>query len=614
MKNRSWMLGLVVGSLLLGAVSGGVAEAGQEPAQVHPDQRSHAVGTETAEPSLEPHEPIDIEGDAELLVPGETSGNGVRGGTGTPDDPFVISDWAIDGSQQDAVSIADVNLYVRIENLVLTQDMDRNHSVGIFLTNAPHVEIRDVRIRGRQDVGISVMGSALAPNVTEAYRIRNVTVDQWKAEPQEGWILQGIHLEEADTVEIDEVRIRGNQSSGVMVYRSTNVSIRNVDVRGEAWLGVSVLGGETIVQASRFASDRPLTPDTVEDDPEAIGIYYSASRVRIEGNVFAGLPAAVHNPGRLAGNESGIRFVDNTIVPRSDERDIATLGGNAIVVRNNTGSIPYDVYAASPPEKLQIVGNEFEHLLFSITEDNEAVAPAVDGNIANNAFEGERRCFEEPRTLNLGYSCVGLKVAEARGFWLRIEDNTFQHYVGRVLDLGNVAFLAQRNVIRSSGFGQVTGQGLESLVRVSSNEEIQEATQRAGKTYQRLRSNDILRSSDDDRRFGIGLHYEPWETDSYLNATGNYWGPEPPEYVYPPEGNHPQPYAKKLENARYPRYGVLGKVDFDPWSTTPNVLSESFVQDYFSDNTGNLLPTPHPAAVLTTLLIAALATEATRRN
>jgi hypothetical protein len=73
-------------------------------------------GVAKADEPYESREPITIVSDADF-----TAENGVRGGTGTIDDPYIISNWHIDGEQHSyCIRVADVSSIFRIEHCLLT--------------------------------------------------------------------------------------------------------------------------------------------------------------------------------------------------------------------------------------------------------------------------------------------------------------------------------------------------------------------------------------------------------------------------------------------------------------------------------------------------------------
>ena len=58
-----------------------------------------------------PHDPIYINGNDKF-----TSENGVTGGSGTSNDPFVIENWEIDASSMDGITIRNVSVFFEIRN------------------------------------------------------------------------------------------------------------------------------------------------------------------------------------------------------------------------------------------------------------------------------------------------------------------------------------------------------------------------------------------------------------------------------------------------------------------------------------------------------------------
>lgn len=91
-----------------------------------------------------PHEPIVIEGDADLLVPDALSDNGVRGGTGLREDPWRITDWTIDVAfGEPAVAIFDVRSHILVERLVI-RGVEPSSIAVFVLQDSPNVTIREV--------------------------------------------------------------------------------------------------------------------------------------------------------------------------------------------------------------------------------------------------------------------------------------------------------------------------------------------------------------------------------------------------------------------------------------------------------------------------------------
>lgn len=107
----------------------------------------------------ERHDPITIRGDADLIPPDDVSGNGVRSGTGTPQDPYVIADWTISSSEETAIHIQDVHVWVEIRNVTIVQDALRDDSFGILVHNVDHLTVADVNVTGLQSTAIHIQES-----------------------------------------------------------------------------------------------------------------------------------------------------------------------------------------------------------------------------------------------------------------------------------------------------------------------------------------------------------------------------------------------------------------------------------------------------------------------
>lgn len=75
---------------------------------------------EQGELALRPHPPIEVRADVEWMLPDSLAGNGVVGGLGTREDPFVISGWEIQFDvNAPAISISDTRAHVLLRDLLL---------------------------------------------------------------------------------------------------------------------------------------------------------------------------------------------------------------------------------------------------------------------------------------------------------------------------------------------------------------------------------------------------------------------------------------------------------------------------------------------------------------
>src|SRR5207248_3225740 len=125
--------------------------------------------------SLQSHGPIAIHANTDF-----TAANGVRSGTGSSADPYVISGWLIDGSantgSQVMIWIESTNAYVVVENNRITNLAGTNQWEGIQLGHWPvalptqHVTIRHNSIENAQHAyGIAIRSGSQDVHVEANY-------------------------------------------------------------------------------------------------------------------------------------------------------------------------------------------------------------------------------------------------------------------------------------------------------------------------------------------------------------------------------------------------------------------------------------------------------------
>ena len=120
MKNnlfkKGWVYGIVL--LFVGVAVAPVINADVSKASVN-------------QSSYTPHDPIYILGNDDFTIE-----NGVTGGSGTSDDPFIIEGWEIEASSMDGITIRNVSVYFTIRNChVHSGDINNDGIVFINVTN-----------------------------------------------------------------------------------------------------------------------------------------------------------------------------------------------------------------------------------------------------------------------------------------------------------------------------------------------------------------------------------------------------------------------------------------------------------------------------------------------
>lgn len=90
------------------------------------------------------HPPIRIEGNADF-----TAANGVVGGSGTLDDPYLIAGWQIDASTANAIDVRDTTAHFVIREIEVSHSgPNPPYPYAVFLQNATDAAIRYVNVSG----------------------------------------------------------------------------------------------------------------------------------------------------------------------------------------------------------------------------------------------------------------------------------------------------------------------------------------------------------------------------------------------------------------------------------------------------------------------------------
>jgi hypothetical protein len=217
--------------------------------------------------------PIHIVRNEDFLV----AANGIRSGSGTPDDPYLISDWVIDMAQPTGLfysaglNIANTDKHVLLRNI---QFRGLNGDLGFNVQDAQNVrvhgmEIVDTRrtavsLRSAQGVsidalkvdaaevgllsqtshGITITNSSITKSSISSFVVRggggftlqNVTIE---GSERAG----GFHAESVRDVLLESVRARGHMTTagkGINFLDCTNVTLRGVVSERNDATGLSV--------------------------------------------------------------------------------------------------------------------------------------------------------------------------------------------------------------------------------------------------------------------------------------------------------------------------------------------------------------------------------------
>ncbi len=245
---------------------------------------------------LQPHGPIRIGANANF-----TSANGVRNGTGSPVDPYVLSDWSFDGNQYPKshamISVEQTDRYLVIENVKITNLSGIGQYVGVEIGEYPnivttqHVTIRHIKVDSQRAYGIAVREGSSDIRV-ERNDIRLEANEDWvygavamrgthnvtfygnyvNAYTNASYHTVGIHLSDFF---VSEAR----DASGLVAERNTVVNATAGGIISESSWG-------TIVRRNLVFMNYPGPKSVAEDYPRGVETEKGSNKTVVAENVI----------------------------------------------------------------------------------------------------------------------------------------------------------------------------------------------------------------------------------------------------------------------------------------------------------------------------------------
>src|SRR5438094_2266917 len=318
--------------------------------------------------TLQPHGPIAIHANTDF-----TAANGVWSGTGTATDPFVISDWFIDGNlyttTQVMVWIESTNLYVVVENNRITNLAGTNqweafqvgHWPAILATQ--HVTFRHNSVENAQHAyGFGIREGSTDIHI-EANYVGLDSTYEW---------LYGIETDR----DVHDVTVTGNfvnaytsgafHTTGIQLgdtyvdaaSQSTGiVATRNTVVNATAGGIVSQSSQDTLIAWNLVYGDEPGRAPIAADYPRGIDVAYNGDGTTILGNMIH----SVHSGVQLGSDRA--RIFSNTIF-----------------------DVDYGVYVpdnGSVPGVSSTAGTIFDMTSWNVAADRIRLPAAYDGTVVD---------------------------------------------------------------------------------------------------------------------------------------------------------------------------------------------------------------------------------------
>src|SRR5438552_3314591 len=221
---------------------------------------------------LQSHAPILISGND-----GFTTDNGVTGGTGTSDDPYVISGWTI-SAENFGIQISDTTAYFTITNVAISCDPTNASCWGIMLSSIENGVVQNSHLSGPKGIGI--------------HNSDNFQVTENNLSPGE----TGIGLWDSSSFDVSNNVVYGGGDDTVFLWNVTNFDLS----------GNSIHSGEVVIFLG-FASSFDISNNSLEGGTFAINGDH-VSDASIVGNTGGA------EDGIVLSNFSGLLISQNSIV------------------------------------------------------------------------------------------------------------------------------------------------------------------------------------------------------------------------------------------------------------------------------------------------------------
>ena len=182
-----------------------------------------------------------------------TSANGVVSGTGTKDNPYVISGWDIDAQGAgDAIYIGNTTAYFVVENCYLYDAAQHTdpyfYGSGITLYNVVNGDVKNNNITGNNAAvylysssGNTITGNNISNNIDNGIYLHSSSGNTIAKNNISNSIYDGVYLYSSSRNIISDNNITDNYGNGVsLFYSSNNNKIRNNTILNNRDSGIIV--------------------------------------------------------------------------------------------------------------------------------------------------------------------------------------------------------------------------------------------------------------------------------------------------------------------------------------------------------------------------------------
>ncbi len=305
--------------------------------------------------TLAAHAPILIDGNAAF-----NATNGVVGGAGTANKPYLIRDWAIDADAAAmGIDIRNTTAYFEIANVSVTSFSGLHDAVhltnvsggslvrdtletchaGIVLRNVTSVSVSGGTIYQNGADGVDIFGGN-AVNVSGVNIISNagsgvtadgtVNLDLWSNFVSSNFGL-GAKLTHVRSLRLGLNGISSLQLTSLVLSNATSVAVAGNGFQG---FGASVLAFDNVTWAN-------VTGNTVDPFAQAPFRIGSGLHINVSGNLVAASPG----PGLDLWRSRDVAVVDNTLGSQQD--GLRILASDGVLVLNNNLTTAHGVFVGA---------------------------------------------------------------------------------------------------------------------------------------------------------------------------------------------------------------------------------------------------------------------------
>src|SRR2546427_1871019 len=349
-----------------------------------------------------PHAPILISGNS-----GFTEPNGVVGGTGAGEDPYVLGGWEIDASAANGIEVRNTSAHfviwmVRVHSGGTSFDgiLFRSVSNATISDSVVQYNANGIRLLGVR--AVTVCGTDTSLNQFDgvfAVASSDVSVIGNRVE-YDG---DGIEFETSSDVRVNGNTVVLNRQDGIFFYNTTDSAVNGNAVTQNGWIGIHLSTAANVKVSANSVSGNDRTAIDIE----------SSEQVLVHGNnLFSNL-----GNGIVATDVQGLVLSANSVAATGQTGVSVAVATDLEVSGNIVSGSRYGGIVISGAERASVLENEVANnsdgisLLFSRkirVEGNNVsgnqgfgayLADGESGEIMENRFEGKRDRNRDRRRL-----------------------------------------------------------------------------------------------------------------------------------------------------------------------------------------------------------------------